>query len=294
MTIKVADIRANLNENILHAVTIIGKSAHRRKVFEAIYRGKKEVKTVDEIAKETRLSRVRVLQEGGKLHANHIVEKTKKNKRMAYKKDETYSDHKDKILSILDNPSSASKLPTKQTPRVSTNTYQILIKGKSPKVVPLTVDDIDSFRNVRNVQEIDSSLRLGKIPESKIKDGLKRIIGENHSFKDWGGEKNDLYTNKLRYKGKRRTVAFAIKGKATKGTLTPSKMGKNGDQIPRLVASAAEMFLVVYHGKIDESVVSQLEAFALGKALGGRPIYYCTIDGDDLNRLYQAYKSCFR
>lgn len=131
------------------------------------------------------------------------------------------------------------------------------------------------------------------MPESKIKAGLQKIIGENHTFKDWGGEKNDLYTNKLRYKGKRRTAAFALKGKATKGTLTPSKMGKNGDQIARLVGSTAEMFFVVYHGKIDESVVSQLEAFALGKALSGKPIYYATIDGDDLNRLYQAYESYF-
>lgn len=75
MLTKVADVRANLNETILHAVTIIGKSHDRRKVFEAIYRGKKEIKTVGDIARDTGLSRVRVLQEGGKLHANHIVEK---------------------------------------------------------------------------------------------------------------------------------------------------------------------------------------------------------------------------
>ena len=78
MPIKVADIRANLNENIVHAANTIGKSKDRRKVFEAIYKGKQKVKAVDEITQITGLSRVRVLQEGGRLNANQIVEKTKK------------------------------------------------------------------------------------------------------------------------------------------------------------------------------------------------------------------------
>ncbi len=72
MPLNVADVRANLNESILHAVTIIGKSQDRRSVFEAIYWGKKEIKTVDDIARETGLSRVRVLQEGGNLHATRL------------------------------------------------------------------------------------------------------------------------------------------------------------------------------------------------------------------------------
>jgi hypothetical protein len=293
MPIKVADIRANLNENIVHAAKTVGRSKDRRKVFEAIYKGKQTVKTVDEIAKMTKLSRVRVLQEGGTLSANQIVEKTKKDNQTAYKKDEMYTHHKRKILSILDNPDSVNKYPTKQSPRVSTTTYKIVVPGKKSRIKAVTVDDIDSFNKVKKVANIDSSLQLDKVPESKIKAGLKKIIGEIHEFKDWGGEKNDLYTNKIRYKDKRRTAAFALKGKATKGTLTPNKMGKNGDQISRLVGSSAELFLVVYHGKIDESIVSQLEAFALAKSISGTTIYYGIIDGDDLNRLFQAYRTCF-
>lgn len=293
MPIKVADIRANLNENIRHAATIIGKSRDRRKVFEAIYYGKTEVKTVDDIARTTGLSRVRVLQEGGKLHANHIVEKTKKDHQTAYRKDETYTHHKKKVLSIIDNPEKATEFPTKQYPRIQTTTYKIVVPGKKPKIRPVTVDDIDSFKKIRRVTNIDNSLQLDKMAESKLKAGLKKIIGETHTFKDWGGEKNDLYTNKIIYQGKRRRTAFALKGKATKGTLTPKKMGKNGDQIARLVGSSAEIFFVVYHGKIDESINSQLEVSTLAKSMSGTTIYYGVIDGDDLNRLYQAYKTCF-
>jgi hypothetical protein len=294
MLLNVADVRANLNETILHAVKIIGKSQDRRSVFEAIYRGKKEVKTVDDIVQGTGLSRVRVLQEGGKLHANQLVEKTKKNNQTAYKKDETYTHHKKTILSILDNPRNATKLPTKQKPQVTSNTYKIIVSGNKPKITSVAVDDIDSFLDVQKFINIDPSLKLEDTSEQKIKMGLQRIIGETQTFKDWGGEKNDLYTTKLWFKGKRRTAAFAIKGKATRGSLTPGKMGKNGDQIARLVGSAAEMFFVVYHSKIDESIISQLQAFAIGKSLSGKAIWYGVIDGDDLNRLYQAYATCFR
>jgi hypothetical protein len=293
MPTKVADIRANLNENIIHAVKIIGRSADRRRVFEAIYQGKRGVKSVNDIVAITGLSRIRVLQEGGKLHANQIVEKTKKDNQTAYKKDEIYTHHKIKILSILDNPEKKKKFPTKQSPNISTTTYKIVVPGKKPKIKIVTIDDIDSFNKVRKVTNIDTSIHLDKVSEGKIKAGLKKIIGETHEFGDWGGEKNDLYTNKVKYKGKRRTAAFALKGKATKGTLTPNKMGKNGDQISRLFGSSAELFLVVYHGKIDESITSQLEAFALAKSISGTTIYYGIIDGDDLNRIFQAYRTCF-
>ena len=70
-------------------------------------------------------------------------------------------------------------------------------------------------------------------------------------------------------------------------------MGVNGDQISRLASSPAELLFVVYHSKIDESIIEQLQAFSLGKAMVGKTIYYGIIDGTDLNRLYQAYREYF-
>ncbi len=294
MPIQVSDIRANLNENILFVVRIIGKSRDRRKVFEAIYQGKKEIKTVDDIISSTGLSRVRVLQEAGTLYANHIVEKTRKDNQTAYKKDETYTHHKKRILNIIDHPKTADKYPTKQAPRIHESTFKIVVQGRKPVIKAVTVDDIDSFSKVRKITKMDSTVHLNNVSEGVVKAGLQKIIGETKPQRDWGGEKNDLYTNKLVYKGKRRNAAFALKGRGTQGTLTPKKMGKNGDQIARLAASAADMLFVVYHGKIDESIVSQLESFALAKAMSGKVIYYGTIDGDDLNRIYQAYKNNFK
>jgi len=294
MVLEVADIRANFNETILFAVRIIGKSRARLKVFREIYRGKKKVKAVSELSRKTGLSRIRVLQEGGKLAGHHIVGQTKLDGETAYRKDGTYSHSKHTILQILRNPRKASKYPTKQTPRGSSSTiYNVSIRTKAPRPKQVTIDDISSFKLVRRIPKPNPSLRLNRLPEMQLKKALKKIVGETHDFTDWGGEKNDLFTNKFRLHGARIAAAFALKGKATQGPLTPKKMGKNGDQIGRLLSSEAQAFFVVYHGKVDQSIFEQMQAFALGKSLSGHRVHYGVVDGDDLKRLYQAYPKEF-
>ena len=131
------------------------------------------------------------------------------------------------------------------------------------------------------------------LPEKKLKGAFAKIIGEKGSFKDWGGEKSDLYSTKLRFKGQRVPAAVAFKGKATKGKLVPGKMGKNGDQINRLFDEPAAVFLVVYCGQIDSSIISQMQAFAIGKALSGQRISYGVIDASDIGRLAAGYPTHF-
>jgi len=52
----VSDHRSNRNDQIRTAVDVLGRSKDRLKVFKAIYRGKKALKTVPEIALGTGLS----------------------------------------------------------------------------------------------------------------------------------------------------------------------------------------------------------------------------------------------
>lgn len=83
---------------------------------------------------------------------------------------------------------------------------------------------------------------------------------------------------------------FAFKGPGMQGTLTPKKLGKNGDQIQRLFLSPAEIFIVQYHSQIDQSVIEQMIAFAtLNSVRERKRIYYGVIDGDDTNLLLKAY-----
>jgi hypothetical protein len=126
--------------------------------------------------------------------------------------------------------------------------------------------------------------------------GLQKIIGEQGIFTDWGGETDDLFSTRLLFKGQRATVAFGLKGKGTRGILVPAKMGKNGDQIPRLFRAPAEIFLVQYWGQIDESILEQMKNMAITKSLmeQGKTICYGIIDGQDTQRIMSAYPQHFQ
>jgi DNA-binding Lrp family transcriptional regulator len=288
MPLNVTDPGANLNEYIRHAAQAIGRSKDRRILFEEIYRGKKAIKPVPDLAAATGLSEKRVLEEGQKLAANNIVEKVKVKGRVAYKKDATYSHHKAKVLDLVAHPEKKDRYPTKQEPRASGRvSYEIKLARSNPQPQEITVDEIESFAAVRAVAS--GTADLSKVLENDVKQFLNRVMGEANEFTDWGGEKNDIYTSRLRFRGARRTAAFAIKGRATRGTLTPGKMGTNGDQIARLFASDASVFFVVYHGKVAESIHEQMRAYGIARALTGNRVYYCVIDGNDLGRLAAAY-----
>lgn len=71
-------------------------------------------------------------------------------------------------------------------------------------------------------------------------------------------------------------------------------MGKNGDQIQRLMKCPADVFIVQYWAEIDDAVLDQLEKLAQLKSyLEGRKIFYGVIDGVDSTRLIQAYARAF-
>ena len=201
MSLPVSDARSNPQDQIAHAAKVLGRSNDRRKVFEAIYRDKSRVKTVQDLKDATGLSRVRVLQEGKKLSSNHIVRQTKTDGDTAYEKDAFYAAQKSRILSLAQDPKKLSRYPTKTNP-------QIMVKGIEPIKIPrqlirvrsVSIDDIASFSKVRKVP--DDGQAYTPMLESVFKRGVKRILGEKGQFKDWGGESNDLYTTRITIKGR--------------------------------------------------------------------------------------------
>jgi hypothetical protein len=289
--IDVSDVRSNPQDQIAHAARVIGRSKHCRKVFSAIYKGKKKIKTAAEIVEMTSLPRIRVLQEAGKLCNNRIAKKTKMGKELAYEKDPFYTQNKKKILRLADNKEALRKFPTKTNPRIGKFSMPVLLPKKMIDVKQITVDDIDSFAKVRG---LTSNENLLDIEEQRLKDGLQKILGEQGTFQDWGGELDDLFSTRLILGGRRKSAAFGLKGKGTRGILTPKKMGKRGDQIQRLFRAPADVFLVQYWGQIDESIIEQMKHFAIAKSvLEARKIYYGVIDGQDTFRILTAYDECF-
>jgi len=292
MSIEVTDVRSSPRDQIAHAAEVIGQSEHRRKVFVAIYRGKRKVKTVGEVVKLSSVRRIRVLQEAGVLANNNIVHKTKVGRELAYEKDAFYSKNKDKVWRLAGNREALKRFPTKFNPRDEVS-VTISVPKKMVKVKQLNIDDIDSFSEVRKVK---LSLEVSETPvdEKEFKEGLKRIIGEKGIFQDWGGEPNDLFSTRVVLNGKRVSAAFGLKGKGTKGILVPKKMGTRGDQLQRLLATPADVFLVQYWGQIDQSVIDQMKKLAIAKSWSeGKVIYYGVIDGQDTQRITVAYQDCF-
>jgi hypothetical protein len=166
----------------------------------------------------------------------------------------------------------------------------VRVPAKRINAVMITCDDFDDFAAVRKIR----SAPHRAISEEAFQSGIQKLIGEKGKFVDWGGERNDLMTTKVRLKGKRVAAAFAFKGPGKKGILTPQKFGKNGDQIQRLFTSPADIFIVQYHDQIAETVLEQMLIFAQFKSFTeGRRIWFGQIDGDDSDRLIEAHKAAF-
>lgn len=285
-TVSVSDILSNLNDQVVNSARLMAGANQRQSIFEAIYKGQKQEKTVRELMAVTGLSQIRVLNEAKKL--GPLVDKIKGG----FRKKKELAPHYKKILLLARNKRKLEDVPTKVSPRNRGKIPRVSVSfvSSAGKALPITIDDIDSLAKARS----RASKKTGIISESTIKKGFASIVGEGGVFKDWGGEKSDLYSNKFKVKGARRAVAVAFKGKGTSGKLVPAKMGKNGDQIDRLFDEPAEVFLVVYKGQIDSSITSQMHAFAIAKkALNGQKVYFGVIDGDDLSKIISAYPGHF-
>jgi hypothetical protein len=293
---QVTDTRSNPKDQIAHAADVIGRSTHRRDVFKFVYRGQKRYKTVSDIAKALGLSQIRVLDAGKALHDNGLVTRMKIGGEAAFGKDQFYRQQRAKILALVASPKKLKAYPTKTNPGITVRLPKIVLpKAFFVRVQQITVDGIESFEKVKKVSP--TSVEVKPMLEKKFKKGIKKIVGEKGKFQDWGGEKNDLFTTRMKIGGKRVPTAFAFKGRGMKGKrLTPKLMGKNGDQIQRLFASeAAGVYLIQYWRQIDESIIEQMKALATARsATERRKVYFGVIDGVDSARIIQAYAKAFK
>jgi hypothetical protein len=289
----VSDSRSNKHEQVAHAAEVLQNAPNRLRVFEAIYRGKKAVKSRSDLEAATGLDNKQVLNAAKALVDNQLVSQEKKDGQASYRKDSFYSANKAKILSLARDPEKLAKQPrSTQVRGGATSVIRVAIGASFKPPQQVTVDDIDSFAAVKQIR--DRQPQRVSISEDAVKQGIKRVLGESAEFKDWGGENNDLTTTRVRIGGKRCAAAFAFKGPAQKGKLTPGKMGKNGDQIQRLFQADADLFVVQYVGQIGENVVTQMSALAIAKAATtSKKIRYCLIDGQDTSRLMKAYSKEF-
>lgn len=296
MAVEVTDTPSHRQEKIANAARVIGRSKQMQDVFAAICFGKSPIKAIKRVQQKSGLSYKQVLNTAVSLQHEGLIKSSPKiDGRKAYEKVGFYAKNCKKILSLARSTAKLNKFPTAYTPRIGAPIkISVVVRPLARKVRAerITIDDIDSFSKVRRIARDGS---FGPLSERKFKNGLKRLLNEKGSFTDWGGETDDLFSPRVWVRGKRVAGSFGLKGKATKGKLTPKKMGKNGDQIQRLFRSPADVFVVQYWGEIDASIYELMKSLASYKSLvEGRPIYYAIIDGQDSRRLIQAYPKHFK
>ena len=163
-----------------------------------------------------------------------------------------------------------------------------------PADIRLYVEDIDSFRNVRDVNPEAASDLLANgywnVAEDFVQLMLEQILDVPFHKKDWGGEYNDLYTANVIVNGRRTATAFLLKGNGLKKNMMEIKdCGKNGDQLVRLFESPAQLYVVQFVGNISESVIKDVESKVKEKRAHGEDAWYCIITGQDTARLARAY-----
>lgn len=235
------------------------------------------------------------------LAKHHLIVKLRAAKRHddgsrnLYSKDPTIRANKNRIIRDADDPKRRETTPTKR-PKFSGHTagttFTVVYRDVSFPPRELTIDDIDSFAAVRAISA--TSGHLVGLSEEKFKHGVQRIIGELGVFKDWGGEKSDLLSTRLKVDGRRRSSAFAFKGPGQSGILTPAKMGKNGDQALRLFEEPADIYLVQHWREIGSAVRSLVSSLAVAHSvLRRKSLFYCFIDGQDSTRILHGYPQAF-
>jgi len=206
------------------------------------------------------------------------------------KREEFYSDNFGELVKKAWERPKKLKLPFSSADKQAV-IYLTQTQRQKESYKQISVDEIDSFKSIKDVSAgIVEKLIPLKIKEDQIKTWFTEIIGEPFTQKDWGGELRDLFSNRVRIRGRRIPTAFLLKGPAVKGTLTAAKCGKNGDQILRLVkAYNARLFIVQYVGKIHPNLIDTLEAHVAYESSKGKKLLFCVIDGIDTARILLAY-----
>jgi hypothetical protein len=284
-------------ELVEHLASQLKGSGQRLRIFEAAYSGKRSA-PVDAafLSLKTGLTKKQVAGVATRMARMGFF--TQLNPHSAtYKRISKIAEHKSKILHLASSPAAVAKHVTMRSSKSSITIVKSvrIPKPHTVRITCVSVDDIEEFSKVRNFRKSKVSLSTISLDETKFKEGLLKLLPGTDGFKDWGGERNDIFSQHLTLKGKRVVAAFALKGPFKHPPLTPGKMGKNGDQIQRLVFQApAKLFVIQYEGSIAVTVYEQLESLLRAKAsLTGEKLLYCIIDHMDSTRLRLAYPKEF-
>lgn len=123
------------------------------------------------------------------------------------------------------------------------------------------LEDIDQFAKVSGQPLPADCNPIQPISERAFKECLASLLGDRSS-KDWGGERSDHFTSHLSINGRSFIAAFLLKGPARFAPMTTRHLGKNQDQLLRLIEEPAEILVLRHCHEVTAPVRKLLRMLA--------------------------------
>jgi hypothetical protein len=154
----------------------------------------------------------------------------------------------------------------------------------------LFIEDIDSFAKARDInpRQVKRLLPLN-LSVDQVRTFLGEILGEPLRRPDEGDAATDIFASTVTTGGNRARTALLLKGATTRGKLTLKKCGKHGEQIARLVAVPAELYMLQHLDQIESRVIRELKTKIQLLNGEGKQCRICLVDGMDTARILVAY-----
>jgi len=177
-----------------------------------------------------------------------------------------------------------AKLSTLEGIITSVDSYSIEMTDE------LFIEDIDSFAKARDInpRQVKRLLPLN-LSVDQVRTFLGEILGEPLRRPDEGDAATDIFASTVTTGGDRARTALLLKGATTTGKLTLKKCGKHGEQIARLVAVPAELYMLQHLDQIESGVIRELKTKIQSLNGEGKQCRICLVDGMDTARILVAY-----
>jgi hypothetical protein len=177
-----------------------------------------------------------------------------------------------------------AKLSTLEGIITSVDSYSIEMTDE------LFIEDIDSFAKARDInpRQVKRLLPLN-LSVDQVRTFLGEILGEPLRRPDEGDAATDIFASTVTTGGNRARTALLLKGATTRGKLTLKKCGKHGEQIARLVAVPAELYMLQHLDQIESRVIRELKTKIQLLNGEGKQCRICLVDGMDTARILVAY-----
>jgi len=177
-----------------------------------------------------------------------------------------------------------AKLSTLERIITSVDSYSIEMTDE------LFIEDIDSFAKARDInpRQVKRLLPLN-LSVDQVRTFLGEILGEPLRMPDEGDAATDIFASTVTTGGNRARTALLLKGATTRGKLTLKKCGKHGEQIARLVAVPAELYMLQHLDQIESRVIRELKTKIQLLNGEGKQCRICLVDGMDTARILVAY-----